>query len=247
MITRATIAAIAASAAALWLPPALGGTFTISPLRVELSQRAATAALTVRNEGPEPVVVQAESVLWSQASGEDSLVPTRDVLVSPAVFTLQPRGAQLVRVALRRPADPQTELSYRLLLQEVPQQAGPESTGLQVALRLSVPVFVAPLEPAEPKLAWTSHRAEDGRFVVRADNTGSAHARVLSFTLTPVGNAETVLRQSVPTYVLPGQSRTWALDDRNEAREASAGSAGRYTLKGTTEAGEVVAELSVTQ
>jgi len=247
VIARATIAAIVASAAALWLSPALASTFTISPLRVELSQRVTTAALTVRNEGPEPVVVQAQSVLWSQASGEDSLAPTRDVLVSPAVFTLQPRGSQLVRVALRRPADAATELSYRLLLQEVPQQAAHESTGLQVALRLSVPVFVTPLEPAEPNLAWTSNRTADGRIVVRADNAGSAHARVLNFTLTPAGEAETVLRQSVPTYILPGQSRTWALDDRNNAREGSAGGADRYTLQGTTEAGEVVAELSVTQ
>lgn len=246
MIARATIAALVASAAATLLSPALAGTLTISPLRVELSQRVTTAALTVRNEGPEPVVVQAESVLWSQAGGEDALEPTRDVLVSPAVFTLQPRGTQLVRVALRRAADPATELSYRLLLQEVPRQAGPESTGLQIALRLSVPVFVSPLEPAEPILAWSSDRTDDGGIVVRADNTGAAHARVLSFTMTPAGQADAVVRQSVPTYVLPGQFRTWTLADGNTGREASAGSAGRYTLKGTTDDGEVVEELSLT-
>lgn len=247
MIARATITVLVASAAALWLSPALAGTFTISPLRVELSQRVATAALTVRNEGSEPVVVQAESALWSQAGGQDALEPTRDVLVSPAVFTLQPRGSQLVRVALRRAADPATELSYRLLLQEVPRQADAPSTGLQIALRLSVPVFVAPLESAEPDLAWSSDLGDDGRIVVRADNKGAAHARVLSFTMTPEGEADATLRQSVPTYVLPGQFRTWTLENRNSAREASAGSGGRYTLQGTTDDGEVVAELSVTR
>jgi fimbrial chaperone protein len=244
---RATIAAIVASAAASWPSPARAGTFTISPLRVELSQRVTTAALTVRNEGPEPVLVQAESVLWSQAGNQDALEPTRDVLVSPVVFTVPPRGSQLVRVALRRPPDPATELSYRLLLQEVPRQAEPGFTGLQVALRLSLPVFVSPLEPAEPNLAWTSDRADDGSIVVRADNTGAAHARVLSFTMAPEGSAEAVLRQSVATYVLPGQFRTWTLEDKNTGRVDSAGSAGRYTLKGTTDDGEVVAELSVTQ
>ena len=41
---------LAALAAASWLPPASAGTFTISPLRVDLSQATPAAALTVRNE-----------------------------------------------------------------------------------------------------------------------------------------------------------------------------------------------------
>jgi fimbrial chaperone protein len=242
--SSATISCLLA-AAALWLPPALAGTFTISPLRVDLSREAPTAALTVRNEESAPVVVQAEAMLWSQAGGTDVLELTRDVLVSPAVFTLPPNGSQLVRVALRRAADARTELDYRLLLQEVPQKASADFTGLQVALRLSLPVFVAAVAPAEPRLEWTAERAPDGRLVVRAANAGTAHARVLSFTLTPEGSTGQPLRQSVATYVLPGHFRTWTLDDKNNDRDDNAAGGGRYRLQGHTDRGEVVAELPV--
>ena len=57
----------------------------------------------MRNDERE-VLVQAEVMLWEQVDGEDRLTPTRDLLVSPAVFTLPPNGSQLVRVALRSAA-----------------------------------------------------------------------------------------------------------------------------------------------
>ena len=150
-VSRHSIAALAGLAALFALSSAGAGTFTISPLRVDFTGAASTAALTVRNEEAAPVVVQAEGLAWSQDGGQDAFQPTRDLLVSPAVFTLAPGGSQLVRVALRRGPDATRELSYRMMLQEVPQAASPDFTGLQVALRLSIPVFVAPLAPSAPR------------------------------------------------------------------------------------------------
>ena len=235
---------VLASAAALWLPPTLAGSFSISPLRVELSTQAATAALTIRNGEDAPALVQVETLLWSQSAGEDKLEPSKDLLVSPTVFTLPPRGSQLVRVALRGTADPARELSYRVILQEVPPEASPDFTGLRVALRLSIPVFVAPTTPVKPDLAWSAARDASGAFVLRADNNGAAHARVLSFTLTPESGTGAVLQDSVATYVLPGQYRTWTLQNNNKTRDDSTASAARYRLKANTEQGEVVAELT---
>jgi fimbrial chaperone protein len=238
------MASVLASAAALWLPPASAGSFSISPLRVEFSAQATTAALTIRNEEDSPALVQVETLLWSQSAGEDKLEPTKDLLVSPTVFTLQPRGSQLVRVALRGTPDPTRELSYRVILQEVPPEASPDFTGLRVALRLSIPVFVAPTASAKPDLAWSAVRDASGAIVLRADNNGGAHARVLSFTLTPESGTGAVLQDSVATYVLPGQYRTWTLQNNNKTRDDSTASAARYRLKANTEHGEVVAELT---
>ena len=77
------ILGVLASAAAFGLSPApaLAGTFSISPLRVELSSRVQTGALKISNQEETPVVVQAEAVLWEQTDGSDRLTPTRDVLV----------------------------------------------------------------------------------------------------------------------------------------------------------------------
>lgn len=236
-------------AALLALPPAVvAGTFTISPLRVDFNGVVSTAALTVRNEDAAAVVVQAQGALWSQAGGQEALEPSRDLLVSPAVFTLPPGGQQLVRVALRRAADPDRELAYRLTLQEVPQAAAPGFTGLQVALRLSVPVFVAPAVPAEPSVAWSLQHDADGRLVVTARNDGAAHARIHRFALKTADGAQTVFEQPSVAYVLPGASRRWTFDDNNDTRTNAipgAGPAGPLRLEGTTDRGAFATELTL--
>ena len=180
---RSLVVGLLASVAALGLPPmsAHAGSFSISPIRLDLSATARTAALTVRNDDRE-ALVQAEIMLWEQVDGQDRLTPTRDLLVSPAVFTLPPNGSQLVRVALRSPpADATRELSYRLILQEVPQTASPGFSGLQVALRLSVPVFVAIAGTTGPVAYVVCGRHRRGSRAHRAEfrRRTCSHPRIL--------------------------------------------------------------------
>jgi fimbrial chaperone protein len=242
------MASVLASAAAFWLPSASAGSFGLSPLRLDLSSQAATASVNVRNNDSSPALVQAEAVVWSQVDGEDRLEPTTDLIVSPTVFTLPAEGSQLVRVALRGAAGANRELSYRLILQEVPAEASPDFKGLRVALRLSVPIFVAPNSgKAEPNLEFSATRNAEGALVLRADNKGNGHGRVLSFTLTPTNGQGPVLQDSVASYVLPGQYRTWTIKNNESTRDDSTAQADRYRLKATTERGEVVTELAVTR
>ena len=243
MANRFVTLALAALAAATWLPAAWAGTFTISPLRVDLSRSTPTAALTVRNENDAEVVVQVETLQWSQADGQDVLDPTRDLIASPAVFTLPARGSQLIRVALRREPDARRELSYRLVVQEVPPARGPDFMGLQVALRMSLPVFVAALAPSPAQLEWSAAREPDGALAVTARNPSETHARVLSFSAVPATGTAAALEQPVAAYLLPGQSRRWRLD----AGGTPGTSAPRYQLLGRTDAGEFTAELPIAQ
>jgi fimbrial chaperone protein len=131
-----------------------------------------------------------------------------------------------------------------VILQEVPPEASPDFTGLRVALRLSIPLFVAPTTPAKQDLAWSATYDTTGAIVVRADNGGGAHARVLGLTLTPESGTGPALQDTVATYVLPGQFRTWTLQNNNKTRDDSTASAARYRLKANTGQGEVVAELT---
>ena len=231
--------------------PAMAGSFSISPLRVDFTETAGTAALTVRNEDATPVVIQTQGLGWSQEGGQDALSPSRDLLISPAVFTLQPGGSQLIRVALRRSVDPVRELSYRLIVQEVPQPASKDFIGLQVALKLSVPIFVAPTAPAEPQVTWAAARGADGKLSVTARNDGGAHARILRFALKTADGTTTVLEQPGLSYVLPGVVRQWSFDDNNNTRPnaqstASPGKVGPYRLEGTTDRGSFATELLLT-
>jgi fimbrial chaperone protein len=223
-----------AAAAALWLSPAAAGSFSISPLRVDLSAQARTAALKVRNEDSHAVIVQVQAMTWSQSRGEETLEPTSDLLVSPPVFTLQPDAEQVLRVALRHAPDPSRELSYRLILQEVPERDSPDFTGLSMVLRLTLPAFVAPAVRAAPDLKWSLHRI-DGKLRVRAENGGQAHARILNFKLAAGDEA---LEQSVVAYVLPGQFREWTLDDAGRFP-------GTVRLSGLTDEGDFAQELAV--
>jgi len=244
---RRLIFGLVASAAVMGLSsmPAHAGSFSISPIRLDLSPAARTAALTVRNDERE-ALVQAEVVLWEQVDGQDRLTPTRDLLVSPAVFTLAPNGSQLVRVALRNlTADAAHERSYRLILQEVPPSADPGFSGLQVALRLSVPVFVAHGGATGPALAWSAAASGEG-LVVTAHNSGDVHARVHGFSVAPAEGDTSPLIQPVATYILPGQWHRWTLD-QSQGDVVSAANWRRLRLKVTTDDGESETELDTTR
>lgn len=242
---RSLTLCVLASAAALGLSstPAVAGSFAVSPVRVDLSAKTQTGAVTLRNQQDSPVVVQAQVLHWEQHEGNEDLSPTQDLLVSPAVFTLPARGSQLVRVALQRPVDPARELSYRLILTEVPQQASPGFTGLNVTLRLSLPIFVEAQTPATAKLAWSARDEADGSLAVTARNEGETHARVLKFTVAPAEGPGALLEASAPTYILPGQAGTWILEN-NQKDGIAAAQGRRLRLKGTTEAGDFEVEVS---
>jgi fimbrial chaperone protein len=222
--------------------PAVAGTFSISPIRVELSAQQRTEALTVRNESADrEVVVQAQTHLWSQQDAQDKLTDTRDLIVTPPVFTLGPNSQQIVRVALRRGADPKRELSYRLILQEVPPEAPKNFTGLQVALRLSLPVFVAPQAATAPNLTWSAAWQRDGSLLVTANNQGDLHLQVIDFDVRNKVN-DISLRNSVVKYVLPGATMNWVLQPPVNTIVTAKQNA--LTLRGASDRGEIAAEFT---
>jgi fimbrial chaperone protein len=224
--------------------PAHAGSFSISPLRLDLSSAARSAALTVNNEERE-ALIQAQVMLWEQVDGEEKLTPTRDLLVSPAVFTLAQGASQLVRVALRNaPAVAEREQSYRLILQEVPQPANPDFSGLQIALRLSLPVFVAKEGAAGPALAWSAAPSGNG-LVITAQNSGDVHARILGFSVAPAVGDDAPLVQPVATYILPRQAHSWTLG-QEQGEKTSAAAWRRLRLKVRTDVGESETELETT-
>src|SRR5712672_1854808 len=181
---RTRVSCLTAMIALATAVPAVAGTFSISPIRVELSGQQRTEALTVRNEeSDKSVVVQAQVFVWTQQNGQDALGETRDVIVTPPVFTLTPSSQQIVRVAVRTAPDAKRELSYRLILQEVPPEAPKNFTGLQVALRLSIPVFVASRAKSTSDLIWSYAWQADNSLQVSAKNQGDAHIQITDFTV----------------------------------------------------------------
>jgi fimbrial chaperone protein len=202
-------------------PPCHASTFSIAPIRVELGGTQTTEALTVRNEGDVTVVLQAQPMSWVQEDGVDSFTETRDVVVAPPVLTIAPNSSQIVRVALRRPANRSRELSYRLFLQEVPQAAPQPQSGLTVALRLSLPVFVAPERAsARAQIDWLARWHADGSLELKAVNRGEAHLQVQSLQVE-LDASQRELNVPPARYILPGAEASWLVSPPADANRTS--------------------------
>jgi fimbrial chaperone protein len=212
---------------------AAASALSVAPIRVELNAATRTAVLTVRNQEDTPVVVQARPAAWSQREGEDQLADTRDLLVTPPIFTVPARGQQVLRIALLREPDAARELDYRLVLTEVPQAAAPETTGLRVALRITLPVFVAAPKRADADLAWSHRFLADGTLEVAAQNHGGAHIQILDFDVQAPGGAAQSLHTETPHYLLPGTVAQWQLrSDASLARDSP------LVIRGHSDAGD---------
>jgi fimbrial chaperone protein len=218
---------------------AQAGTFAVSPVRATLSVKQQVGALTVRNDGTEPAMVQLDVVSWSQRDGKDFYTPTREILATPPIFTVPAGGSQVVRVGLRRAPDPRRELTYRLYLQEVPPPPKPDFQGLQVALRIGVPVFVLPPAPAKPVLRWQASHTPQGQLQISLTNSGNAHIQVANFKLMPAGG-EPFSTEQVAAYVLPEQSRDWLVKAATTPPQGAT-----LRLFAQTDAGDVEAEVVV--
>jgi fimbrial chaperone protein len=184
------------------------GSFAVNPVRATLSAKQPVGSLVVQNNGSEPTVVQLETVSWAQHDGKDVYEPTKEILATPPIFTIPAGGSQIVRVGIRRAAEPGRELTYRLFLQEVPQTKS-DLQGLRVVLRVGIPVFVLPATTSSPSLKWQAMRTSDGALRVRVTNSGNAHIQLARSKLMTGGNTRALVQQDVPAYVLAGQTREW--------------------------------------
>jgi fimbrial chaperone protein len=190
------------------------GSLEVNPVRVTLSATQLVAAVTVRNSGSEPTVVQLETQSWAQHDGTDVLAPTSEVLATPPILTIQPGAARVVRVGLRRPPDAQQELTYRLFLREVPPPE-PIAQGLRVALLISMPIFVVPPRLPGPEIHWRALRTQDGKIRVQATNAGRSHIQLGQLDVAIAADGEKVSSRNMSEYVLPDNSREWTVDAKS--------------------------------
>jgi fimbrial chaperone protein len=226
---------------ALLVPNFAGaGGWEIDPVRVELTPEQKTASITVKNGSDQPTSIQIQTVAWSQHDGKDVYTPTKELLVSPPIVTIAPQGEQIIRVALRRKADATNELTYRISLQELPSQPLAGFSGVQVAMRITLPVFVQSQKGgASPKVAWAIKRMPDNVLKVSAKNQGNAHIQISNFALYVPGDDKPIVDESASSYILAGQSHEWLLKT-GALRKITAD---RLNLRADTDADNVDTEL----
>jgi len=222
----------------LWVPALLiwatshAGSLHVQPTRILLSPDRPIASLEVQNTGERESLIQVERFAWSQVDGTDKYAPTGALIVTPPIFSLPPGERQVLRLGLRDNRSQDTEQSFRIYVREVPVSDERERKGLLMALRIGIPVFVAPREVRPLDLIWQTE-IRDGALYLHARNNGNRHVHLMGLKFdTP---ADTGLSPD-HAYLLAGQTRSWylpiALDSVN-----------RLELSGSTQAGRLHVEL----
>ena len=187
---------------------ALGaGTFSVTPVRIYMNTKDRAVAVTITNDGSEPVVLQAELFTWSQTpEGADQLAATDDLILSPPIIKLAPNARQVVRLARVKQVDIDRQLTYRMVMRQIPEAVQPkDNIQVPIALALSMPVFVTP-PAARYRIGCQAQRGQAGTLDVTCRNQGSAYTQVRQIV---VRHGERVLgRYEGGDYILPGARKT---------------------------------------
>ncbi len=188
------------------------GSLTVSPTRIELSARHPVATLEVTNDGADVITVQLDTLAWTQAAGADRYVESAALIATPAVFDLAAHASQVLRVALREPGSAEGR-AFRVYASEVPPARLQEGAGLQMVLRVGVPVMVeGAAGSGSPRLTGTVQQRPDGPPALRLRNAGTRFTRVLGLELRNAAGA-VLWRSRTAAYLLADGEHDWPLDD----------------------------------
>lgn len=185
------------------LSPPAAHAFRLVPIKAELapSGRGATKAFRVENESDEPIAVQISMLAREMEidGTEMNRSADDDFLVYPAQILLQPGQVQTVRVKWVGDAEPEKELAYRILAEQLPVNLKKEQpTGAQINLviRYLGSIYIVP-KGAKPDVVFDSaetETTEDGErhLAITLHNRGGAHVVLRNLNLTLRTGGKTV-------------------------------------------------------
>lgn len=191
--------------------PASAGLFSVSPVRIYMTPKDRAVAVTITNDGDEELVMQADIYTWKQKpGGEDDLTLSEDLFLSPPIIKLAPKARQVVRLAVLSPSKSNDELTYRLIIREVPEvKPAKENVELEIALAFSMPVFITP-KTAKNDISCTAERIAANIVKATCENKGNAYAHPREFALKS-STGEVLASRDSGGYILPGIKRSFEL------------------------------------
>ncbi|MFS7160687.1 molecular chaperone [Serratia proteamaculans] len=194
--------------------PAQAASLRISPVNIDMQASQKATALSLTNSGTEAVSLQLRAFAWSQQNGQDHLASTSELMISPPAVTVPAGASYTVRVARTAVTPAPSELSYRLLIDELPRPVDPRTLnpGISMILRTSLPVFVVD-DKAFAQLVWRTWQDANG---VHAEvhNAGKRHAKISQLTLS-INNVPISFGAGLNGYVLAGTSRQFTANQPN--------------------------------
>jgi len=198
---------------ALLLAPhaAAASNFTVTPTEVNLSASATSALVTLRNGSRLPLRFEITLVAWSEDEhGKMALSPSSDVTFFPKLVELAGGASRNIRIGINAGMARDVEQTFRLFVEELPDQSAPAAAANAVALRtkIGIPVFVRPAKPSRTAVI-DGVSVENGKVLARVRNTGNLHISVDTISVKGTGGsaASTFTKEGPGWYVLPGATR----------------------------------------
>jgi fimbrial chaperone protein len=136
---------------ALLLAPhaATAANFTVTPTEVNLSTSATSALVTLRNVSKLPLRFEVTLVRWSEDEhGTMALNPSSDVTFFPRLVELAGGTSRNIRIGINAGMARDVEQSFRLFVEELPDQSTPTANAVALRTKLGIPVFVRPAKPS---------------------------------------------------------------------------------------------------
>ena len=153
---------------------------TISPTVIDINSNQKIVTLTFVNDTGREINVQSSALSWKQVNGKDTYTPTNDLIVVPAIVTIPGGKSQNFRVTKRVLDSADSELSYRLYLEDItpafvdPKKADP---GIFFKFNQNLPVYYFTGKANQKnslKVSFCS--AESKQTCVRVDNSENVRA-----------------------------------------------------------------------
>ena len=200
----------------LFLPSVLNAaSIRLSPVNVEILSDQSASSISLYNQSNESADLQIRIFEWTQNAGQDQLIPTDDIAISPPFLKLKPNDSYNLRVVRIKPEPISGEKTYRIILDELPKpiDSRKASQGVNVLLRSSLPVFVVNKD-AITQLNWKID-AKQNDTSLNISNIGNRHALLNDLNL--VDNTENksypIKVNTINGYILAGQARSYSVNN----------------------------------
>lgn len=187
---------------------------------------SATMVWVKNNSAKEELVLQARVLSWRQDENLDQYEAQDDLVVSPPLVTVKPGAQQVFRVINRKGVitNVAEELSYRLIIDEIPVSSKLDGSALNFQMRYSLPLFVGvPQDYLQKSILQRQNEMATGlryRLVTEPEkaleiiNSGKLNARLSKVKIVQSDVAkETLISEGLLGYVLVGANRQWPLND----------------------------------
>lgn len=204
----ASVAGLAALLAMNVGQPLRAASLQVAPVSIEVMAPGAGAIIKLRNEGKTKINSQIRVFRWVQIDGQEKLQPTDEVVASPPMARLAPGAEYTVRIVRLSKQPIAAEESYRLLIDELPDQKALSNRVINLVLRYSIPVFFLPANAEPAKLTWSVEQ-HNGRVQLSAVNEGDRHVRLAGLNVRDHNGTHVSFGPGLTGYVLGRSTMQW--------------------------------------